>query len=168
MKTLFAFLEQLIRAKESSQPPPLDSKALAKENPGNRENRFKFSRSQKSSTSALCAGTQEGKYVICCINHGLKSCVSFLSLPEKAGFRKATSKGLCFRCLDGHRAGVCQKPPCKHCQVRHHSLLHQDSVRPHLEEVKVKSAPELPSSSSGPPVPSSVVANSVAVGAGGK
>ena len=33
VKTLFTFLEQLIRAKESSQPPSLDSKAPAKENP---------------------------------------------------------------------------------------------------------------------------------------
>ena len=55
VKTLFTFLEQLIRAKESSCPPSLDSKAPAKENP--QENRFKFSRSQKSSTSELCATT---------------------------------------------------------------------------------------------------------------
>ena len=71
VKTLFTFLEQLIRAKECSQPPSLDSKALAKENPGNR---FKFNWSQKSSTSALCATTQEGKCVTCYKNHGLKSC----------------------------------------------------------------------------------------------
>ena len=169
VKTLFTFLEQLIRAKESSQPPSLDSKAPAKEKLGNRENRFKFNRSQKLSTSALCAATQEGKCVICYKNHGLKSCVTFLSLPVKERFRKATSNGLCFRCLEpGHRAEVCQKPPCKHCQGRHHSLLHQDSARPPLEEVKVESAPELPSSPSVPAVSSSVVANSVAVGSGGK
>ena len=65
VKTLFTFLEQLIRAKESSQPPSLDSKAPARENPGNRENLFKFNRSQKSSTSALCATTQETTCVIC-------------------------------------------------------------------------------------------------------
>ena len=166
VKTLFTFLEQLIRAKESSQPPSLDLKAPAKESPGNR---FKFNRSQKSSTSALCVTTQEGKCIICYKNHCLKSCVSFLSLPVKERFRKATSKGLCFRCLEsGHRAEVCQKPPCKHCQGRHHSLLHQDSARPHLEEVKVESAPELPFSSSSPPVSSSVTANSVAVSSGGK
>ena len=94
VKALFTFLEQLIRAKESSQPPSLDSKAPAKENPGNLENRFKFNRSQKSSTSALCATTQEGKCVICYKNHGLTSCVSFLSLPVKERFTKATSKGL--------------------------------------------------------------------------
>jgi len=172
VKTLFTFLEQLIRAKESSQPPSLDSKAPAKENLGNRENRFKFqkfNRSQKLSTSALCAATQEGKCVLCYKNHGLKSCVTFLSLPVKERFRKATSKGLCFRCLEpGHRAEVCQKPPCKHCQGRHHSLLHQDSARPPLEEVKVESAPELLPSSSGPALSSSVVANSVAVSSGGK
>ena len=169
VKILFTFLEQLIRAKESSQPPSLNSKVPAKENFGNRENRFKFNRSQKSSTSALCATTHEGKCVVCYKNHGLKSCVSFLSLPVNERFRKAASKGLCFRCLEpGHRAEMCQKPPCKHCQGRHHSLLHHDSARPHLEDVKVESAPELPSSSSSPPVSSSVVANSVAVSSGGK
>ena len=169
VKILFTFLEQLIRAKESSQPPSLNSKVPAKENFGNRENRFKFNRSQKSSTSALCATTHEGKCVVCYKNHGLKSCVTFLSLPVNERFRKAASKGLCFRCLEpGHRVEMCQKPPCKHCQGRHHSLLHHDSARPHLEDVRVESAPELPSSSSSPPVSSSVVANSVAVSSGGK
>lgn len=147
VKTLFTFLEQLIRAKESSRPPSLDSKAPAKENPGNRENRFKCDRSQKSSTPALCATTQEAKCVICYKNYGLRSCVNFLSLPLKERFRKATSKGLCFRC---------------------HSLLHQDSARPHLEEVKVESVPELPSLSSHPPASSSVMANSHAVSSVGK
>ena len=128
VKILFTFLEQLIRAKESSQPPSLNSKVPAKENFGNRENRFKFNRSQKSSTSALCATTHEGKCVVCYKTHGLKSCVSFLSLPVNERFRKAASKGLCFRCLEpGHRAEMSQKPPCKHCQGRHHSLLHHDS-----------------------------------------
>ena len=50
VKTLFTFLEQLIRAKESSQPPSLDSKAPPKEKSGNR---FKFNWSQKSSISAI-------------------------------------------------------------------------------------------------------------------
>ena len=169
VKTLFTFLEQSIRAKESSQPPSLDSKAPAKENPGNRENRFKFNQSQKSSTSELCATTQEGKCMICYKNHVLKSCISFLSLPVKERFRKAMSKGLCFQCLEpGHRAEVCQKPPCKYCQGRHHCLLHQDFARLHLEEVKVESVPEKPSSLSRPPVSSSVMANSVAVSSVGK
>ena len=82
---------------------------------------------------------------------GMVWCVSFLSLPVKERFRKATCKGLCLQCLEsGHRAEVCQKPPCKNCQSRHHSLLHQDSARSHLEEVKVQPVPKLPSSSSGP------------------
>ena len=110
---------------------------------------------------------QKGKCVICYKNHGLKSC--FLSLPVEERFRKATSKDLCFRCLEpGHRAEVCQKPPCKYCQGRHHCLLHQDSTRLHLEEVKIEWVPELPSSSSRPPVSSSVMANSVAVSSVGK
>ena len=79
------------------------------------------------------------------------------------------SKDLCLRCLEsGHRAEVCQKPPFKHCQGRRHNLPHRGSTRRQLEEVKVESAPELPSSSSSPPVSSSVTANSVAVSSGGK
>ncbi|PFX12586.1 hypothetical protein AWC38_SpisGene23429 [Stylophora pistillata] len=132
VKTLFAFLEQLIRAKESSQPPSLDSKTPAKGNPGNREKLFKFNTSQKSSTSALCATTQESKCVICYKNHGWKSCLSFLSFPVKERFRKATSKGLCFRCLEsGHRAEVCQTPPASTAE-EDINVLHQDSARPHF------------------------------------
>ena len=87
VKTQFTFLEQLIRAKESSEPPSLDSKAPARKNPGNCENRFKFNRSQKSSTSALWETTQETKCFTCYKNHGLKSCVNFLSLPVKERFK---------------------------------------------------------------------------------
>ena len=48
-------------------------RSMSKENLGNR---FKFNQSQKSSTSALCATTQEGNCAICYKNHGLKACVS--------------------------------------------------------------------------------------------
>lgn len=145
VKTLFAFLEQLVRAKESSQPPSLNSKSSAKETSGNFEAHFKFNRSQRSSTSSLYTSTQESKCVVCHKSHGVRSCVSFLSLPVKERFRRVVSKGLCFQCLEfGHTAEVCQKPPCKHCQGKHHSHLHLDSASPHVEEATLES-PELPS-----------------------
>ena len=39
------------------------------------------------------------------------------------------SKGLCFRSLEsGQAAQTCEKPPCKDCRGKNHSLLHMDLV----------------------------------------
>ena len=110
VKTLFAFLEQLIRAKQSSQPPSFQSKSHAQENSWNHGAHSKSNPSRKYSTSALCTTTQGRTCIICGKNHWVWSCISFLSLPVKERFRKVVSKGLCFRCLEsGHRAEVCKK-----------------------------------------------------------
>ena len=88
------------------------------------------------------------------------SCISFLSLPVKERFRKAASKGLCSRCLEsGHRAEVSQKPLCKYCCGKHHSLLHLEPVKSQPEEANLKS-------SAAPPLSSSIVASSIAVNSG--
>ena len=58
VKTLFAFLEQLIRAKESSQPPSLQSKSSAQENSWNHRAHSKSNPSRKYSTSALTCARQ--------------------------------------------------------------------------------------------------------------
>ena len=65
VKTLFAFLEQLIRAKESSQPPSLQSKSPAQENSWNHGAHSKSNSSRKYSTSALCTTTQGRACIIC-------------------------------------------------------------------------------------------------------
>ena len=96
------------------------------------------------------------------------SCISFLSLPVKERFRKAVSKGLCFRCLEsGHRAEVCKKTLCKYCRGKHHSLLHLEPVKSQPEEANSKSS-ESPSSSITPPSSSSIVASSIEVNSGEK
>ena len=100
VKTLFAFLEQLIRAKESSQPPSLQSKSPAQENSWNHGAHSKSNPSRNYSTSALCTTCQGRVCIICGKNHWVRSCINFLSLPVKERFRKAVSKGLCFRCLE--------------------------------------------------------------------
>ena len=69
VKTLFAFLEQLIRAKESSQPPSLQSKSPVQENSWNHGAHFKSNPSRKYSTSALCTTTRGRACIICGKNH---------------------------------------------------------------------------------------------------
>ena len=168
VKTLFAFLEQLIRAKESYQPHSLQSRSPAQENSWNHGAHSKSNPSRKYSTSALCTTGQGRACIVCGKNHWVWSCISFLSLPAKERFRKAVSKGLCFRCLEsGHRTEVCQKPLCKYCRGKHHSLLHLEPVKSQPEEANSKSS-ESPSSSAIPPSSSSIVASSSAVNSGGK
>ena len=163
VKTLFAFLEQLIRAKESSQSPSLQSKSPAQKNSWNQGALSKSNPSRKYSTSALCTTAQGRACIVCVKKHWVWSCISFLSLPFKERFRKAVSKGLCFWCLEsGHRAEVCQKLLCKYCRGRHHSLLHLEPVKSQPEEASSNSS-ESPSSSTTPPSSSSIVASSIAV-----
>ena len=99
VKTLFTFLEQLIRAIESSQPPSLESKLPAKENTakGVSHVNFKPGSQRRSSISALCASTQVKECSVWRGDHHVWSCVNFLSLTVKDRFRMALSKGLCFR-----------------------------------------------------------------------
>ena len=85
VKTLFAFLEQLIRGKESSQPPSLQSKSPAQESSWNHGAHSKSNPSRKYmySTSALCTTAQGRACIVCGKNHWVWSCISFLSLPVK-------------------------------------------------------------------------------------
>ena len=176
VKTLFTFLEQLIRAKESSQPLSLESKLPTKENTakGVSHVNFKPSSQRRSSTSALCASTQVKECRVCRKNHHVRSCVNFLSLTVKDRFRMALSKGLCFRCLEaGHVAQSCEKLPCKHCRGRHHSLLllHVDSVSSGSSAIPSSSQPPLEIAFLSQALPSTaasyVVASSMAASGGG-
>ena len=170
-KTLFTFFQQLIRAKGSSQPPSGESKPPAK---GVSHVNFKSSSPRRSSTSALCASTEVKEGCVCRKNHHVWSCVNFLSLTVRDGFRMALSKGLCFRCFEkaGHVAQSCEKPPCKHCRGRHYSLLHTDSVS--SGSSAIPSSSQLPwetdSLSQAPPstAASHVVASLMAASGGGK
>ena len=86
VKTFFAFLEQLIRAKESSQPPSLQSESPAQENSWNRRAHSRSNPSRKCSTSALCTTTQGRTYFVSGKNHWVWSCISFLSYPKASVF----------------------------------------------------------------------------------
>ena len=128
-KALFTFLEQIIRAKESAQPSPPESKQRSKME-ATKDGPPKYNSQRKSSTFALCASTRDQRCCVCRQNHKIWSCVSFLSLSVKERYRKVLSKGLCFLCLEaGHTAEKCQGSTCKYCQSRHHSLIHSDSPK---------------------------------------
>ena len=67
VKKLFAFVEQVVRAKESSQSPSLEFKSSAKENTARCQSQvnFKSSSPRRSSTSALCASMQVKECCVC-------------------------------------------------------------------------------------------------------
>ncbi|KAJ7379457.1 hypothetical protein OS493_015238 [Desmophyllum pertusum] len=118
-------IEQVIRAKESSQLPSVESKPLVSDSAW-KDSTPKSYPPRRSTTSALVASNQEecSKLVI-----HLKSC---------------------------------QKPPCKHCRGRHHSLLHSDPFRPGPSEEPF--SPRIPPSTAA----SHVVASSIAANGVGK
>ena len=83
------------------------------------------------------------------------------------------SKGLRFRCLEaGKVAQTCEKPPCKHCRGKNHSLLHMALVSSWSAATSPPSqtSPERASLSQAPPstAASHVVVSSVVSSGGGK
>ena len=81
------------------------------------------------------------------------------------------SKGLCFRCLEaGEVAQTCEKPPCKHCRGKKHSLLHMALVSSGSSATSPPSqtSPERALSQAPPTAASHVVVTSVVSSGGGK
>ena len=83
------------------------------------------------------------------------------------------SEGLCFRCLEaGQVTQSCEKPPCKHCRGKNHSLLHMDLVSSGSSATSPSSqtSPERASLSQAPPstAASHVVVSSVVSSGGSK
>ena len=86
IKTLFSFLGQIIRAKESStQAPNVDH------NPPKSGLKAGFPKNtwfKRSSTSSLCSSTQTEEKVcaFCSKDHNVCSCINFLSMTVKKRF----------------------------------------------------------------------------------
>lgn len=65
----------------------------------------------------------------CNANHALYTCYKFLNLPVESRLKFIKDKQLCLNCLrPGHTATDCLFGPCKQCESKHNTLLHQDSV----------------------------------------
>ena len=167
VKTLFAFLEQLIRAKESSQPPSLQSKSPAQENSWNHGAHSKSNPSRKYSTSALCTTTQ-GRTCIICATIGCGRASVSCHCQSKKDLEKLYPKACVFGALNLiTELKFVKKPLCKYFRGKHHSLLHLEPVKSQPEEANSKSS-ESASSSTTPPSSSSIVASSIAVNSGEK
>ncbi|BES87780.1 Pao retrotransposon peptidase [Nesidiocoris tenuis] len=67
----------------------------------------------------------------CSANHNLEDCGEFRRSSPRDRLHFIRSKKLCLACLrTAHFAGVCpRQSPCKHCNQRHHSLLHLNQTR---------------------------------------
>ncbi|XP_039442932.1 uncharacterized protein LOC120423264 [Culex pipiens pallens] len=82
--------------------------------------------SQRLSTYASTASSGPAADCAACgLAHPLYKCHKFgqLSVPERQ--RIVSNKHLCYNCLGAHQVRNCSsKRSCRHCQQRHHSLLH--------------------------------------------
>lgn len=66
---------------------------------------------------------------MCGSNHPIYSCEEFLNLSLRDKLRIIEEKGLCVNCLRiGHAVNECWFGPCKHCNKKHNTLIHDHSV----------------------------------------
>ncbi|XP_052749871.1 uncharacterized protein LOC128200456 [Galleria mellonella] len=66
---------------------------------------------------------------LCGNMHSLYACIKFLNLPVQERIKFINEKKLCCNCLrSGHSVLECNFGPCKQCQKKHNSLLHNESV----------------------------------------
>lgn len=64
--------------------------------------------------------------VLCNGNHSLYACGTFLALPPKARLDRVLEKKLCNNCLRAsHDTDSCYFGPCRKCNKKHNSLLHE-------------------------------------------
>lgn len=58
-------------------------------------------------------------------DHYITNCSRFASLSPTLRFKEAKKLNLCLNCLrKGHRLAKCKSGTCRHCSLKHHSLLH--------------------------------------------
>lgn len=87
------------------------------------------------SKKSLVVSTNSQKVCPVCnsVSHAIYSCPQFLSLTPSARFKEIKRLNLCLNCLKkGHAIKTCISNGCRHCSLKHNSLLHLEAT-PNLQ-----------------------------------
>jgi len=100
----------------SSNSNPVSSNKITGNNTNNPV-KAKLNRSFVTNTEKLCS--------ICNSDHSTYTCPMLMSQKAPERFKIVKDKRLCVNCLRNHHISKCKSSSsCKHCNRRHHSLLH--------------------------------------------
>lgn len=139
---LINFLEKRANCSDYSQASSKEDN-MFKEHRGKRSNTrgqsffIDNNSADKSKTIKSCP--------LCSDNHPLYKCDAFQKLSPVERRKKASELSLCFNCLwKNHNTKACwSKLSCKHCNKRHHSMLHEQKQTPSeasIEEASTSNA----------------------------
>lgn len=119
LSSLANFLEKRCRMLEN-----LQSSTAAKF--GNRQ----VSKNPSVRNVLVASGTASPNCNFCeASDHYITNCTRFNNLSPMLRYKETKKLNLCLNCLrKGHRLSTCKSGACRHCSMRHHSLLHIDSV----------------------------------------
>ena len=127
LATMFEFLEQRARALAASGPIP-----KSKSSRGEESNVKSKPHSGEDSSRRVHAfhGKSDPRCKSCSGSfHPLLKCSKFLSMGISARYELLKKHNSCFNCLnDNHSSKTCSNVHrCRHCNQKHHSLLHSES-----------------------------------------
>lgn len=108
-------------------------------------------RSFSKPVNSFVANQSDAKCPMCSMSHWLNQCDAFkaLDIPQRSG--KVKDFKLCYNCFGAHEIKNCtSKFTCRHCDKKHHSLLHKEDKNPVNTETRQvqlnQEAPEFVSS----------------------
>lgn len=81
--------------------------------------------SKSATTHVAVNDTKNTSCFLCKKSHSLYRCPDFLSLSVSDRVKKVTSLKLCSNCFrNNHKVDACQSSFCRHCNLKHNTLLH--------------------------------------------
>lgn len=145
LQEMFDFLEQRARALAASGPTTNRNHHPSQQQQQQQQRPFQPRiAAHHSQTASKCQ-------LSCNTNHLLYSCPKFHEMPATDRVKLATDLNLCKNCLSPrHHVDTCQnRYTCRHCNKRHHTLLHIEAQQqsPSVEQVSSQDAPQRNASS---------------------
>lgn len=88
-------------------------------------------RSNSKPVNSFVANQSNAKCPMCSMSHWLNQCDAFKLLDISQRSRKVNEFKLCYNCFGAHEIKNCtSKFTCRHCDKKHHSLLHKEAKDP--------------------------------------